>query len=42
VKWLSNISNRKRACMNLLAYKRKLGLRDRFIVGWTGDRLPPP
>jgi hypothetical protein len=33
LKWLANVVNRKRACMNLLADKGKLGVRDR-IYRW--------
>jgi hypothetical protein len=34
VKWLSNVVNRKRACMDLLADKGKLGFWDRISRWW--------
>jgi hypothetical protein len=35
VKWLTNVENRKKACMALLARKEKLGLWDRISHWWN-------
>ena len=35
VKWLANVVNRKKACMDLLARKGKLGLWDKISRWWN-------
>jgi hypothetical protein len=37
VKWLSNVANRKKACMDLLARKGKLGWRDTISRWWNSQ-----
>jgi hypothetical protein len=37
IKWLSNVANRKRACMELLAKKGKLTLWDTISRWWKGE-----
>jgi hypothetical protein len=37
VKWLSNVANRKKACMDLLAQKGKLGWRDTISRWWNSQ-----
>jgi hypothetical protein len=38
VKWLTNVVNRKRACIDLLASKKKLRLWDTISRWWKGDK----
>jgi hypothetical protein len=37
IKWLSNVANRKKACMELLAKKGKLSMWDTISRWWKGE-----
>ena len=37
VKWLANVENRKKACMDLLARKGELGVLDSVSRWWNGQ-----